>query len=74
MAVMTFIVSGFPVTSLDVREALIVCGITMVAVPLGQLLASAILPHAGAPASGLRRIDSLLLAAPIWAYSVGILG
>ncbi len=74
MGVMTFIVSGFPVTSLDVREALIVCGITMLAAPLGQLLASAILPRAGAPASGLRRLDSLLLAAPIWAYSVGILG
>jgi hypothetical protein len=74
MGVMTFIVSGFPVTSLDVREALVVCGITMLAAPLGQLLASAILPRAGAPASGLRRLDSLLLAAPIWAYSVGILG
>lgn len=36
--------------------------------PLGQLVASAVLPSAGAPASALRRIDSLILAAPVWAW------
>ena len=41
--------------------------------PLGQLLASALLPDAGSPASGLRRIDSLLLAAPAWVWGVGLL-
>jgi len=35
--------------------------------PLGQVMASALLPRAGASAPALRRIDSLLLLAPIWA-------
>ena len=34
--------------------------------PLGQLFASALLPTAGAPPPRLRRLDSLLLAAPVW--------
>ena len=41
----------------------IVCAI---ACPLGQVLASAILPRAGAPARALRRLDSYLVAAPLW--------
>ena len=39
--------------------------------PAGQVLASAILPKVDAPASALRRIDSLLLLAPAWALVVG---
>jgi CDP-diglyceride synthetase len=39
--------------------------------PLGQLTASLILPKVDAPASALRRIDSLLLLAPAWALVVG---
>jgi hypothetical protein len=39
--------------------------------PAGQLTASAILPSADAPAGALRRIDSLLLLAPVWALVVG---
>lgn len=34
--------------------------------PAGQVLASAILPRAGAPARALRRLDSYLLVAPVW--------
>jgi hypothetical protein len=37
------------------------------ACPFGQILASAALPGAGAPAPALRRIDTLLLLALIWA-------
>jgi hypothetical protein len=40
--------------------------------PAGQLLASAILPSAGAPASALRRLDTALLVAPLWTWSVGL--
>lgn len=36
----------------------------------GQLLASATLPHARAFAPALRRIDSLLLTAPIWYFGI----
>lgn len=38
--------------------------------PLGQLLASATLPSATAKAPALRRIDSLLLAGPIWLWTL----
>jgi len=39
--------------------------------PAGQLAASMILPKVDSPASALRRIDSLLLLAPAWAFVVG---
>jgi hypothetical protein len=35
--------------------------------PLGQLAASAVLPTADDLASGQRRVDSVLLAGPVWA-------
>jgi hypothetical protein len=44
---------------------------TAVACPVGQLLASAVLPGAGAHAPALRRIDTLLLLAPVWAAAAG---
>ncbi|MFP4511877.1 MAG: hypothetical protein ACLFRV_02895, partial [Acidimicrobiales bacterium] len=34
--------------------------------PVGQVLASAILPRAGAPAPALRRLDSYLVTGPAW--------
>jgi len=41
--------------------------------PAGQLFASALLPTAGSPASALRRLDSLLLAAPVWCIGIGVI-
>jgi len=40
--------------------------ITAIVCPVGQVAASAILPRAGAPARALRRLDSYLVAAPLW--------
>lgn len=40
--------------------------ITAILCPVGQMAASAILPRAGAPARALRRLDSYLVAAPVW--------
>lgn len=40
--------------------------VVVVSAPMGQVLASAILPRAGAPARALRRLDSYLVAAPVW--------
>lgn len=40
--------------------------LTALACPLGQIFGSALLPRGDAWAPGLRRIDSYLLAAPIW--------
>jgi hypothetical protein len=44
---------------------------TAAACPFGQVVASAALPGAGAPAPALRRIDTLLVLAPIWAAAAG---
>jgi hypothetical protein len=38
--------------------------------PLGPLMASAILPRAGAFAPALRRLDSLLLVGPVWVIAL----
>lgn len=44
---------------------------TALACPLGQVVASALLPGAGAHAPALRRIDTLLVLAPLWAAAAG---
>lgn len=46
--------------------------LAMVACPAGQFVASALLPHPDERAPGLRRLDSLLVAAPAWAGLVGL--
>lgn len=40
--------------------------VVAVTAPMGQVAASAILPRAGAPARALRRLDSYMVAAPVW--------
>jgi hypothetical protein len=50
---------------------LILLAFTAVACPLGQIVASATLPGAGAYAPALRRIDTLLILAPLWAAAAG---
>lgn len=40
--------------------------------PVGQLVASVVLPSAAAPASALRRLDSLLVLGPVWAWWSGL--
>jgi hypothetical protein len=42
-----------------------------VACPLGQVVASAVLPGAGASAPALRRIDTLVVLGPVWAAAAG---
>jgi hypothetical protein len=66
IVVVTFMVSTLPISSLSFGEAWFFGGLVAVLAPAGQLFASALLPTAGSPASGLRRLDSLLLAAPAW--------
>ena len=41
-------------------------GVTGLCCPLGQLVASALLPRGNAWAPALRRLDSYLVAAPLW--------
>lgn len=55
------------------RESMpIFAGLVAVSCPLGQLLASAILPHGTAWAPALRRMDSYLIAAPLWVMALPI--
>jgi hypothetical protein len=67
----TALVVGFPLSLVllppfdDAGWQLLV--FVAVTLPLGQIMASAVLPRAGANAPALRRIDTLLFLAPIWA-------
>jgi hypothetical protein len=72
IVVITFILSTIPISGLDFGAAWLFGGLMLVLAPLGQLFASALLPSAKSPASGLRRVDSLLLAAPVWCFGVGL--
>ncbi len=72
IVVITFIVSTLPISTLSFGEAWLFGGMVGVLAPLGQLFASAILPAADAPASALRRLDSLLLAGPAFCLGVGL--
>jgi hypothetical protein len=74
----TILVITFAITAVGVRpfvfpDSVALGAVAAVLCPIGQLAASAILPANDAPASALRRLDSLLLLAPAWALAVGIL-
>jgi hypothetical protein len=71
------VVTGFPLALLLI-EPFDVLGVGMLGVfavccPVGQWIASAILPAPGANAPALRRMDTLLLLAPLWAIASGAL-
>jgi hypothetical protein len=72
IVVLTFIVSTLPISGLGFGEAWLFGGLMVLLAPVGQLFASAILPSAKSPASALRRLDSLLLAAPVWCVGIGL--
>jgi hypothetical protein len=74
LTVATFIVSSFGISAFDVGQAWLFGALVAVLAPAGQLFASALLPSASAPASGLRRLDSLLLAAPVWYLGISAVG
>jgi hypothetical protein len=69
------IVTGIPMALLliepfDVMGAWLL-GIVALGCPVGQWIASAVLPRPGAYAPALRRIDTLLLLAPLWLVATG---
>ncbi len=72
IVVVTFILSTLPISALSFGQAWVLGGLVALLAPAGQLLASALLPSADTSASGLRRLDSLLLAAPVWAWGLGM--
>lgn len=72
IVVITFILSTLPISALSFGQAWVFGGLVALLAPIGQLLASALLPASDSPAPALRRFDSLLLTAPIWAWGVGL--
>jgi hypothetical protein len=73
IVVITFIISTLPISALDFGEAWLFGGLVVLLAPLGQLVASAVLPASKSPAPALRRLDSLLVAGPVWCFGVGLL-
>ena len=71
--VVTFTIALLRVPPFEASDAWVFGGLTAVLAPMGQLAGSLILPSAAAKAPALRRLDSLLLLAPLWAWTTGIL-
>ena len=69
------VVTGFPFALLLIEPfdilGVVMLGIAAACCPVGQWIASAILPSPDASAPALRRIDTLLLLAPLWAVAAG---
>lgn len=64
--VVTLVVAALGFPPFDVGEAMVFGLLVAPGAFAGQLLASALLPHARAFAPALRRVDSLLLVTPLW--------
>jgi hypothetical protein len=71
------IVVGFPTAILLIEPfnvmGVALLGVAAVCCPVGQWIASALLPRPEAKAPALRRVDTLLLLAPLWAIAAGAL-
>lgn len=71
------IVVGFPMAILLVQPfdvmGVALLGVAAACCPVGQWIASAVLPRPEARAPALRRIDTLLLLAPVWVVAAGAL-
>ncbi len=64
--VVAFALGVFEVPPFGLDSALVFGGLAAALFPLGQFAATELLPAADARAPALRRLDSLLLAAPLW--------
>jgi molybdopterin converting factor small subunit len=64
--VTAFALGVFEVPPFVLNSALVFGGLAAAVFPLGQFAATELLPAADARAPALRRLDSLLLAAPLW--------
>lgn len=69
VAFFLFLVTPEPFTS---TTALLYGAITALCCPLGQIVASALLPRGTAWAPALRRLDSYLLIAPLWLVLISL--
>lgn len=70
IVVVTFAITAIGLKPFVFPGSFALAALAAVLCPAGQLTASLILPKVDAPASALRRIDSILLLAPAWALAV----
>lgn len=70
--VVTLAIVALSIPPFEGAPAFTFAAMAIVCCPLGQLVASALLPAVDARAPALRRIDSLLVLAPVWVWTVGI--
>jgi hypothetical protein len=68
--VVTFAITALGLKPFVFPGSFALAALAAVLCPMGQLVASLILPKVDAPATALRRIDSLLVLAPAWALAV----
>lgn len=68
LGVVQLVVSLEPFQSM--AAVLIFAGLIATLAPLGQVVASALLPAAAAEAPALRRLDTLVLAGPAWVFAL----
>ena len=70
IAVFTFAMAVVHLAPFQGYEVVLFGAVAAALCPLGQLFGSAILPRADARAPALRRLDSLLLLGPVWAFGL----
>ena len=70
IVVVTFAITAVGLKPFVFPGSFALAALAAVLCPIGQLTASLILPKVDAPASALRRMDSMLLLAPAWALAV----
>lgn len=72
---LAMVLTGFPAALVFLEPfdvmAVWVLGVAASTALVGQWLASAMLPKPDAPASALRRVDTLLVLAPLWVAAAG---
>ena len=68
--VVTFAIGVFAFPPFDWASAWVFGGMAAAMCPLGQVLATAMLPTAESRAPSLRRVDTLLLVGPLWAWAL----
>jgi hypothetical protein len=71
--VMTFTISTLRLPPFVLPQALYLGGMAAVMCPIGQMVASAVLPDAAVRAPAVRRLDSLMVLAPLWPLVIGLL-
>jgi hypothetical protein len=70
VVVVTFAIGVFAFPPFDMASAWVFGGMAAALCPLGQVLATALLPVPDARAPALRRVDSLLIVGPLWACAL----